>query len=231
MISKFLTNPFAKIEVGYVKFYKFVKAHLESLKAANDGNGFDAIIAKLTALITPYEKWLSTQDQHTIDRAGDTDVVNKILDDFELLVDSLWKEVNFVFENDATIKHAIFPNGKSEYNNVTLLEAPVLLQRVADFCNTHKASLKAGRDIASKQLLDSFNAERSEQLGSKSDVSTGSTEGKSLRAAITTYLYESLLRQILIHIDNPAAVEKYYDFSIVRVRGSKKDSSNTPTES
>ncbi len=223
MIQHILSNPFAKITVGNAKFYKFVKAHLESLKAANEGGRFNAIITKLTALLEPYGDWLSDQDQTTIEKETDTDTVNTVLDDFEDFVSSRWKEVNYVFEKDDAIRHEIFPNGKSEYNNVTLFEAPVLLKRVADFCAAHKTSLKAGRDTESKKYLDDFNADRGEQLGSKGSVSTGSTEGKTLRHAIATYLYEGLIKIILLHIDNPTATEKYYDFSIVRIRRKAKE--------
>lgn len=218
MISQFFSNPFARIKVGSDKFYKFVEAHLQSLKANNEGGKFDSLITKLTALIAPYLAWLSTQDKSTIDRGGDTDTVNILLDNFEDFVDSLFKEVNYVFDDNETVIHEVFPNGKSEYNNITIINAPVLLQRVADFCAAHKTALKAGRDIASLKFVTDFKNERYEQLGSKSDVSTGSTEGKTLRSAIAVYLYEVLLHLLLAHIENPKAVEQYYDFSIVRIR-------------
>jgi hypothetical protein len=222
MISQFFSNPFARIKVGSGKFYKFVEAHLQSLKANNEGGKFDVLIAKLTALLNPYQAWLSTQDKSTIDREDDTDTVNLLLDDFEDFVDVLWKEVNFVFADNNSVIHNLFPNGKSEYNNITIINAPVLLQRVADFCAAHKTALKAGRDTVSAQFVTDFKTERDEQLGSKSDVSTGSTEGKTLRNAIAVYLYEVLLNLLLAHIENPKAVEQYYDFSIVRIRRKAK---------
>lgn len=223
MISQFFSNPFAHITVGSSKFYKFVEAHLQSLKANNEGGKFDVLITKLTALLAPYQAWLSTQDKSTIDREDDTDTVNAILDKFEDFIDSLFKEVNYVFDDNKSVIHEVFPNGKSEYNNITIMNAPVLLQRVADFCTEHKTNLKAGRDTTSLQFLSDFKTERGEQLGSKSTVSTGSTEGKTLRNAIAVYLYEVLLHLLLAHIDNPKAVEQYYDFSIVRIRRKAKE--------
>lgn len=223
MISQFFSNPFAHIKVGSGKFYKFVEAHLQSLIANNEGGKFDVLITKLTALLASYQAWLSTQDKSTIDRSGDTDTVNILLDDFEDFADVLFKEVNYVFDDNETVIHEVFPNGKSEYNNITIINAPVLLQRVADFCAAHKTDLKAGRDTASLKFVTDFKNERDEQLGSKSDVSTGSTEGKTLRSAIAVYLYEVLLHLLLAHIENPKVVEQYYDFSIVRIRRKAKE--------
>ncbi|MDI9363333.1 MAG: hypothetical protein QM541_00175 [Flavobacterium sp.] len=223
MISQFFSNPFAHITVGSGKFYKFVDAHLQSLKANNEGGKFDVLITKLTALLAPYKAWLSTQDKSTIDRENDTDSVNALLDKFEDFIDSLFKEVNYVFADNDSVKHEVFPHGKSEYNNITIINAPVLLQRVADFCAAHKTDLKAGRDTISLQFLTDFKTERSEQLGSKSSVSTGSSDGKTLRNAIAVYLYEVLLHLLLAHVDNTKVVEQYYDFSIVHIRRKAKE--------
>jgi hypothetical protein len=222
MIKSFISNPFARITVGNDKFYKFVKAHLESLKAANENDKFTALITQLTALIKPFETWLSTQDKSIINRGGDTDTVNNLLDNFEDFIDTLWREVNYVFDGNDSVVHEVFPHGKSEYHQISIINAPVLLQRVAAFCKAHKTELKAGRDTISQQFYDDFTSERKEQLGSKTAVTTGSTQGKTLRSAIAVYLYEVLLHLLLAHIGNPKTVENYYDFSIVRIKRKAK---------
>ncbi|MDI9364242.1 MAG: hypothetical protein QM541_04770 [Flavobacterium sp.] len=226
MIQQILNNPFLNIRVGAGKFSKFANAHLESLKANNNNGQYNDIIAKLTQRVTPYTKWLSTQDQTVIERGIDTKDVHEVLDDFEDFTKSLFKEVNSSFEDSPSIIQEAFPHGKTEYNNITLIDAPVLLQRIANFCSKHKTNLRAGRDTTSKQLLNDFTSELQEQQSTKGTVKTGSDTGTELREAIATYLYEGLITLLQIHIGNREVVETLYDFSIVTPTRRAKE--NTP---
>lgn len=222
MVAAFINNPFTGLRVGHGKFFKYVSTHLAALQSANNISAIAPLANGLSLLIEPYKQWLSTQDQSTIDRTGDTDELDIILDAFEdFVTDELFKDVSYHFAKEPAIIHEAYPNGKSEYNKITRINAPILLQRISDFCAKHKAKLDAGRDTTSKQFLDNYTAQRATQLDSKTTVQHGSDTGVTLREAIADYMFDVLLNLLLIHKTDREAVLNYYDESIVS-RSAKK---------
>ncbi len=222
MVATFINNPFSGLRVGHGKFFKYASTHLAALQSANNNIAITPLANALALLIAPYKQWLSTQDQSAIDKTGDTDELDVILDAFEdFVTDELFKDVSYHFAKEPAVIHEAFPNGKSEYHKITRINAPILLQRIADFCEKHTAKLDAGRDIISKQFLDNYTAQRENQLESKTTVLHGSDTGTELRAAITNYMFDILLNLLLIYKTDRAAVLNYYDESIVS-RSAKK---------
>jgi hypothetical protein len=222
MVASFINNPFVGLRIGHGKFFKYVSTHLAALQSANNIIAILPLANALALLIAPYKQWLSTQDQNTIDKTGDTDELDVILDAFEdFVTDDLFKDIAYHFAKEPAIIHEAFPNGKSEYHKITRINAPILLQRIADFCVKHKAKLDAGRDVTSKQFLDNYNAQRETQLDSKTTVLHGSDTGTALRDAIADYMFDILLNLLLIHKTEREVVLNYYDESIVS-RSTKK---------
>jgi hypothetical protein len=231
MIDNFVqNNPFLSIRVGSDRFIDFVKNHYAYLQANNTDKKFDELLSILDPAIAEFEKWEKEQDQSANTRSGKTDSLDKIIDGFETFMDKVHKEVTYKFEDtDHEVFMQFFPNGKSEYNNITRTAAPILLKRIADLCAKHKAELKDGMDAEAKSYYDNFISKRKEQQEEIGGVQDGSGKGATLRENLAKNMKTVLLHLLLIHKDNEMEVYKYYDAEVLNMYKQKKDKNAPPT--
>ncbi len=231
MIHQFVeNNPFLSLKIGSERFIDFVKKHLAYMVANNTGGTLDALIALLTPTITAFEKWESDKDKSENTRSGKTDSLDEIVNGFETFIDDVYKEAAYKFEDDKPeVFVQFFPNGKSEYNHITRTAAAVLLKRIADLCDTHKAELKAGMSDKAKNFYNDYTNKRKEQQLEIGNVQDGSDEGITLRVNVAKKMKSVLLRLLIIHEDNEREVLKYYDAEVLNMykRKNEKDT-NTP---
>lgn len=225
------TNPFLSIRIGINRFADFAKNHLTFLKNNNKNGILDELIAILEASVTEFDAWNSKQDKDTNTKTSKTETLDSIEDDFEDFMKEVWKEVNYKFEDDKPeVFKQFFPNGRSEYINIARTEAPVLLKRIADLTDTHKADLKSGMAERAKTYLTSYTNKRLEQKDGESTVKDGSKDGKTLRAEVAKNMKTVLLELLLIHKDNESEVFKYYDAVVINthIRNNQNDEDTNP---
>jgi hypothetical protein len=227
MIYQFVeNNPFLAVKIGAVRFIDFVKNHYEYLVANNTNGHLDNLIALLEPAITAFEKWETSQDESQNTRSGKTNSLDEIVKGFETFMDSVWKEVSYKFEDD---NHEVFvqffPSGKSEFNNITRTDAPVLLKRIANLCETHRTEIKAGMPEQATAFYDNYTNKRKEQQKEIGNVQDGSDEGITLRTNLAKKMKGVLLRLLIIHEDNEKEVFKYYDAEVLNMykRNNGKD--------
>lgn len=225
-------NPFLNIKIGIDRFADFAKNHLTFLKNNNKDGSLDEIIAILEASVTEFDIWNSKQDKDTNTKTSKTETLDSIEDGFEDFMKEVYKEVNYKFEEDKPeVFKQFFPNGRSEYINITRTEAPVLLKRIADLTNTHKADLKAGMADKAKKYLVDYTAKRIEQKDGEGTVKDGSKDGKTLRAEVAKNMKTVLLELLLKHKENESEVYKYYDAKVINMnkRNNQSDDDTNPT--
>ncbi|MBO2008107.1 hypothetical protein [Hymenobacter negativus] len=215
MFLPFLKNPFASKNLAREDFRDLMAGTLTRMAGQNAAGLYTAQIAALQPHHDAYATFLGTQDVNLGQRMGSTDVVNQLLADFrrfakeELLVD-----VAYVFGRktpDAVALAAFLPQGRSEYNGVTLLTLPTLLERAATLTATYKDAL--GKDLADKaaSFKKNYDTDRELQGQSKGAVQGDSKAEKKLRKAAARQLKLNLLEQVKQHIDTPDDVKALYD--------------------
>jgi len=216
MIFEYLENPFQLKRLGSLKFNNFVKKHFSYLQSNNTDGSLTPLINSLEPKITTYETWLNKKDADRNASVAKTDSLDEIENNFEDFMDDVWKEVSYKFDKkNPEIFAKCFPNGKSEYNNITRSNAVVLFTRVADFCAIHKAELPAGMDTEAKNFLDSYKLKRGEQQDTIGDVKDGSEDGTELRNDVAKKMKTVFLNLLIKHEDNEAEVLKYYDAEVL----------------
>lgn len=216
MIFEYLENPFELKRLGSLKFNNFVKKHYSYLQANNNDGSLTPLINGLEPKVTAYETWLNKKDADKNESVSKTDSLNDIENNFEDFMDEVWTEVNYKFAKKNPETFALcFPNGKSEYNNITRSNAVVLMTRVSDFCSLHKAELPAGMDTEAKIFLDSYKLKRGEQQDTIGDVKDGSEDGTELRNDVAKKMKTVFLNLLIKHEDNETEVLKYYDAEVL----------------
>lgn len=216
MIFEYLENPFELKRLGSLKFNNFVKKHYSYLQANNNDGSLTLLINSLEPKVTAYETWLNKKDADKNELVSKTDSLNDIENNFEDFMDEVWTEVNYKFAKKNPETFALcFPNGKSEYNNITRSNAVVLMTRVSDFCALHKAELPAGMDTEAKNFLDSYKLKRGEQQDTIGDVKDGSEDGTELRNDVAKKMKTVFLNLLIKHEDNETEVLKYYDAEVL----------------
>jgi hypothetical protein len=216
MLINYTRNPFKNIRRGHLVFYKFAFAHLSFLKANNPNKVYDALIARLESLLTPYDAWIAAQDQSTIDQSGETDAVELIIDQFVLFVTKdLSEDVHYLFKKQPKVIHQLYAHGNADYHSITKANAETLIKRVSDFCTEHKAVLDKETEVQATKFLTDYLAARKAQEENKGIVSAGSDTGAALRSAVEDYMHPILLNIVLQNLQMLRNVLSYYDTSIV----------------
>lgn len=225
MIFNFLENPYENVKIGAKKFAKFASKHLSALEANNDQNDLTDIIALVKNDVEEFVAWVGDKDEDGNESKSNTKNIDTITDDFETFMDDVWEEVNYKFgRKKPDVYMLCFPNGLNEYNNITRTNAPILIKRVADFCDKYKADLPAGMPAEAKKFQTDYADKQKEQEEGQSNVKDSSKEGEVLRQKLAKSMKTVLLSLLLKHKDNENEVLKYYDAETINYykRTSKK---------
>ena len=223
MIFHFFQNPFELKRLGYAKYVVFAKKHLNYLIANNGDGSLTALINLLTPVIVALETWVTKQDAEGNVQKSKTESLDEIENNFEDFVDEVWDEATYKFaKKNPEIFAQCFPNGLSEYNNITRANAVKLITRVNNFCTQHKAELPAGMDVKATSFLVSYTEKLGEQQHEIGEVKDGSEEGKNLRGVVAKQMKKVFLNLLLKYEDNEEEVLKYYDMETVNYNVRRK---------
>lgn len=223
MLFNFLENPFELKRIGNAKYNAFTKKHFSYLTANNTDSSLTPFINLLSAPITAFETWMNIHDSDGNVKKSKTESLDEIENNFEDFVDEVWDEASYKFaKKNPEIFAQCFPSGKSEYNNITRVNAVMLITRVANFCKLHKAALPAGMDTDASNFLLNYTTKLTEQQNEIGGVKDGSVEGKNLRGVVAKEMKTVFLNLLLKYKDNEEEVLKYYDMETVNYNVRRK---------
>ena len=225
--SKIFSNPFDDAAIISNNFGRFADDTLAKLKQNNTNNVYDAIIDSLDDKMKPFRLELSQIDTGINILIGKTATLDGFMNDFKVYMKNNYVNIAVALGGEKTEAfREFYPNGKTEYYNITKTKTPTLLDRLKKV--GAKYSTELGNGISTK--LQGFESQwhdlRKQQLEVKSAIKASRAERSFARREVALELVK-----IIHFIGNkfPADVEKcrvYFDFGLLYAKHKNKKAKN-----
>ena len=228
-LESFTKNQFSSIKASITRREKFLNYHLIRMEANNSGGLLNGIIAETKPLHLKLVENLSIRSNTLGTGKGSTLSVRLIMTNFIGDARNLESMCKIKFGKKSPIYLEAFPQGFSEYQNVTQGEFKPLLQRVITFSIKYQTEI--GPDFVEKfknQLL-----QWDDKLAKREDIAADALGVRpafeTLWDQIVKQLYKNLLTILLANLTNPSAIFIYFDESLVRFRHHTTDDTTDDT--
>jgi hypothetical protein len=205
----FFGNLFDRKDIATFRLLAFAHFLLAALISNNKNNENDSYIAKLTADIAAMEAGMSKQEVALAKQFSKTGTVDDVVDDFETYMHSAYVDIAFNTKSNPEAIEQFYPRGKSEYNNVSRSDAPIIMKRVSDLAETHSALI--GKDLKAKlqSFVTTYATARETQLELITEVSEHRNEKNEARTPLELLLMEVMHEIARRHPGDTATAATY----------------------
>ena len=239
MVNTFCKNPIAKSTVGSDKFGNFTYRHISSLKTIVPVEGavlYDKPVADILTLLKTdtercYEEWHSLLIASATDksvREGKTISLKDALADVQNYISRKEGVVADKFPVGSPVYEEFYPLGLSEYQRVNSGNASKTFQRFLNVLNLHKEAFDAEMISEANEKVGLYDSVKSEQTSSKSKVSDNSSLVQEKRRKLSVQLYKNLLTLLLINLEEPEKVAKFFDESMLTKNSRTEEQPSVP---
>jgi hypothetical protein len=212
----FFKNVFLGARISYEDLRKFTEIAMQRIANNNPGAIYTALLTALTNAYTAYFGDLTDEETKKAMKEGSTITMNNALQDFKLWVRTKEGIIKGTFGIGSAIYEEFYPHGLTEFTNMTLANAAVLMQRYVDISTVHAAALPATFVADVTAMKDAFVDARELQNELVAKVATERTQKHGTRLEVETALMKCILIIASNNIGNLDAVNLYFDQSFLK---------------
>lgn len=188
-------NLFDRTQIMTFRLVAFARFSLNYLITNNQGQVNDLYIDKLTTALTNVESEMDEVDLTLATQLVRTGTVDEVVSSFETTMSAAHVDISYLTRSQPDVIKLFYPRGKSEYNNITRAEAPVLMGRVKTLAQEHAALLTPTLVASLTSFEALYTNARNAQLGQMSRVATNRSQRNEGRPLLELTLTE-LVREV-----------------------------------
>lgn len=217
-----------------IDFAVIFKNHLDTEKVSDDsmnrfgqdclgrlvGNNpaglYTPLIAPTTAAYNNYATAMGTENYNSNVKEGSTILVDQLKKQFIDLVAMKEGIIRGTFGKGTPKYEVFFPNGVDAFHQSTKANIQMMMGSFTKACRDHSGDLPANFQVQFETLAASYGEARTVQLEHIGTVDGNKLVTASMRTILEIQLITNLLTIAKNNIGNPAALEVYFDQSIIR---------------
>ena len=222
-LRNFFKNHFNSSQVSDDNLRKFAEDHLQRLTANNTGNLYTSLLADTQVLYDDFNTIIKKEDQTFSQQQGKTLTTDNVISDFVQMVSRKEGAVRSEFGKDSPEYQEFFPNGLSEYHQVSKANAEMLMERMKNAGQTYIAQLGQNFVTIFDTFFTQYITARQQQLQTIAKVGALKSDAEIAREKLTNQLMRNLLIISADFIGYTDRLDDYFDQSIVRRVNSKND--------
>lgn len=222
-LRNFFKDHFNSMQVSDDNLRKFAEDHLQRLTANNNGNLYSSLLADTQVLYNDFNTLIKKEDQTYSQQQGKTLTTDNIISDFVQMVSRKEGAVRSEFGKDSAEYQEFFPNGLSEYHQVSKANAETLMERMKNAGQLYVAQLGQNFVTIFDTFFNNYIIARQQQLQAIAKVGALKSDVEIAREKLTKQLMRNLLIISADFVGHTDRLDDYFDQSIIRRINSKND--------
>lgn len=214
-ISRFFENLFDDEKISVPELLNFSSDHIERIRANDPTGVFGEILAQTEARHNALESAVNALGTDTAQREGRTKDMNEVVADFKKKVSRVEGLIKFTYGLQSGTYQEFYPRGITEYTNMTIEDAEILIKRFSTAVDNHVAELPAAVVTEFQQLLLDYQAARQVQQKEKGEVGGSRDEVHTAQTALQLQLSVNVLTIALKFSNQPEKAAVYFDQSLL----------------
>jgi hypothetical protein len=197
---------------------EFTEIHLQRLTANNPGGIYSTMITDTTTVYTAYFGAISNEDLKFALQQGCTITMKASLKSFIQTVQQKEGIIKGTWGKGSAEYQQFLPHGLTEYDQATLANAELLMNRMVGAATANSADLPAGFVTLFTGLRTTFTDARTAQLTVMGEVSGLKTTSETTRNDVEVQLMKNILIIASNNVGYPQRVSTYFNQSLIRRR-------------
>lgn len=228
-LRNFFKNHFDSIQISDDNLRKFSEDHLQRLTANNTGGQYTPLLSDTQILYDDFNTLIKKEDQIYSQQQGKTITTDNIISDFVQMVSRKEGAVRSEFGKDSAEYQEFFPNGLSEYHQISKANAEMLMERMRNAGQLYVAQLGQNFVTLFDTFLANYITARQQQLQAIAKVGSLKSDAEIAREKLTKQLMRNLLMVSANFVGSIDRLDDYFDQSIIRKQNSKNDGTMSAT--
>ena len=228
-LRNYFKNHFNSVQVSDDNLRKFAEDHLQRLTSNNTGAQYTGLLSDTQTLYDDFNTLIKKEDQVFSQQQGKTITTDNVMSDFVQMVSRKEGAVRSEFGKDSAEYQEFFPNGLSEYHQVSKANAEMLMERMRNAGQSYVAQLGANFVTIFDTFLTQYISARQLQLQTIAKVGALKSDGEVAREALTIQLMRNLLIISANFIGFTDRLDDYFDQSIIKRPNSRNDGTISAT--
>lgn len=200
---------------------RFAQDHLGRLNAFTTQNGgtnpiFDTMYQLTKQLTDSFVVTISNEDYMFASQQASTIQVDEITKQFKEMISRKEGAVRSEFGVNSVEYQKFFPQGLTEYSQVTRSNIETLLDRVVNAATEYKNILGQNFLTIFVDLKDAYTIARTNQLNLIGSVNHKKLDTENARQALEIQIGKNVLQLAIIHFGEPEMMIEYFDQSIIK---------------
>jgi hypothetical protein len=221
--EKTFGNPFDDKNIIPNNFGRFADDSIAKLKQNNTDGAYTTIIEALETKMQPFRIELSEIDTTLNVQVGKTSTVDEFIVVFKTYMSTNYVFVAAALGGEKTPAFGEFyPNGKTEYSQITKTKAPTLMARLKTVGEKYKVQLGTKISTDLQAFQDQYETLRSEQLQGKAAVKTNRADRSVARRAVEIELIKTIHHIAEKFPADVAQCMVYFDFNLLYAKSRSK---------
>lgn len=224
---RLVNDLFERRTISDARLRTYANDHLLRLGNNNPGSVYTPLIDATTSAYQAYFGSLTSAATNAAVKEGRTVGMKQAR---AALLKGLRKQRNLVaylFGKDGDKYQEFFPLGINAFKKAKLDELSTMMDTYLEAADTHLLPEHATEVATIRDLADTYEQARKDQLAAKSSTDTQRTQRRKHRKALTRQLTRNLLLLAADLIDNPDRFDDYFDLTILTKRSGRKKSKNS----
>lgn len=224
-LRNFFKNHFDTREVSDDNLHKFTEDHISRLMARNGNGQYSQLIAETTQLHAKFYNYVKQEDQTFSLQQGKTLLTDNIISEFVSQVSRREGAVKAEFGKDSPEYQEFFPQGLTEYHQISKANAEMLMDRIYQKGISYQNALGSNFGNIFGDILDRYLAARNQQLQAMGNVDAFKSEASAAREMLTLQLMRNLLTVATQYVGNLDRLDDFFSQEIIRRKNTKEDGS------
>ena len=222
-LRNFFKNHFDTREVSDDNLRKFTEDHINRMIANNASSLYSAYIQATQNLYDAFNTFIKNEDQTFSAQQGKTMQTDKIITDFVALVSRKEGAVRSEFGKDSAEYQEFFPNGVTEYHQITKANAEMLMERMRNKGIIYVNVLGQNFVNLFSDILANYLTARNAQLQLMGEVDTLKSDAAKAREELSNQLMKNLLFISLQFVGYPDRLDDFFSQEIIRRKVTNED--------
>jgi len=228
-ISRLFDNLFDDRQISVAELTNFSSDHIERLRANNPGAIFNAILADTELKHNALEAATNALGTDTSQREGRTVDMNDVVADFKKAVSRTEGLIRFTYGKQSGTYQEFYPNGITEYTNMTIEDAETLIARFNTAVANHSGDLPPAVVAEFAQHLADYQSARQAQQQEKGEVGGSRDDVRNAQVALQLQLTVNVLTIALNFSNDTQKADVYFDQSLLNDAAGQPISRTTGT--
>ncbi|MDX2081111.1 MAG: hypothetical protein SFU53_10030 [Terrimicrobiaceae bacterium] len=230
-VWKYVSNQFAvATENNFKKMFSLSADHDSRLDARKAEPGIAPLYVRFHPIAEAYSAAYIAWDAAGGTGEGETASVQSQLNLLSSTKVRQWDvQTQGVFDAKSPTYKSIWPDGRGPLQDGTIEQRIAAVKSLHDRMLPHAATLPAVLLADVLGFHTGIVALRNEQQGQQGAVAALSTALESARQSTATMMYGNLGVLMDLYRENPAAIEDFWDLSLIRETGGSDEEEPTPT--